>query len=310
MEPMKKFSWIIVLLLSACIGTVEMELDSSEPVLVVDGLVSDVSGQSMVTLGWTFPVGTPCFSNGSFIGLCEIDHSVGPHKVTGVLRVRDLDINANLFSSDFRMKDKVGMIEIPTFISGTPGHRYQLTIDITYEGRVENYTAEAIMLATPPIEETTYEIRKGDVGKSDNLVPLISFHEPQGTDDYYLFRLCQVSKSSGFVTCGNSRVWSYSVLSDQFLPADVKGLSIDDGASIARYAEFYPRPEPDNGVEVRMYRVPKSVYDFYVAMLAQFSNDGGAYTPAPASPPGNISNNGVGLFRAWSESRGRVFTIL
>jgi hypothetical protein len=136
------------------------------------------------------------------------------------------------------------------------------------------------------------------------MVPLISFREP-GEENFYLFQLCYIS--GGWVYCGHGRVWSYSLIADTFLPEEVRGLSIDDGATIAKYAEFYPPPEPNSGVQVRMYSVDRRTYDFYKALISQFDNDGGAYAPTPAMPKGNISGNGIGLFRALEESSASVY---
>ena len=159
------------------------------------------------------------------------------------------------------------------------------------------------MLPTPPITDITYTIRKGDVGKSDNLVPLISFTDPPERN-FYLFRLCA---QEGGNYCGNSRVWPYSLIADTFLPSNVTNLSIDDGAAIAKYAEFYPRPHPGTGVQVRMYSVDENTYFFYKGLIDQFNNDGGAYTPTPSTPRGNVSGDGIGLFRAIQESRATVY---
>jgi hypothetical protein len=103
------------------------------------------------------------------------------------------------------------------------------------------------------------------------------------------------------------RVWSYSLIQDTFLPEEVTGLSIDDGASIAKYAEFYPTPDPNYGAEVKMHSVDAVTYYFYKALIDQFNNDGGAYTPTPATPKGNITGDAVGLFRALHKSSASVF---
>lgn len=77
--------------------------------------------------------------------------------------------------------------------------------------------------------------------------------------------------------------------------------------SIAKYAEFYPPPQMNFGAQVRMYSVNSEIFDFYKSLISQFDNDGGAYAPTPAMPRGNISGNGIGLFRAFDESSASVY---
>jgi hypothetical protein len=55
---------------------------------------------------------------------------------------------------------------------------------------------------------------------------------------------------------------------------------------------------PGSDFEIKMYSVTKEAYDFYKALISQFRNDGGVYSPTPASAPTNIDNNALGFFRA------------
>jgi len=51
-------------------------------------------------------------------------------------------------------------------------------------------------------------------------------------------------------------------------------------------------------------------YDFYKSLIDQFGNDGGAYSPTPATAKtakGNISGNGIGLLRALEDSSASVY---
>ena len=91
------------------------------------------------------------------------------------------------------------------------------------------------------------------------------------------------------------------------MPESVKGLSIDNGATVAKYAQFYPSPGAGVGVIVKMYSIDKLTYFYYKNLLDQFTNDGGAYSPMPSSPKGNISGDALGIFRALQESSATVY---
>jgi hypothetical protein len=193
-------------------------------------------------------------------------------------------------------------------MTGEPGKKYGLHIEVTYDGTTRAYHAETEMRSTPDITAITYEIRKAPVGKSEGLVPLISFHEPQHEKNWYLFQICHdVFTAEPSTYCsGHSRVWSASVLPDTFLPENIVNLSVDNGATVAKYADFYPAPYPGTTVEVQMHSVDKITYQFFKALLQQFDDDGGVYSSSPATPPGNISNGALGIFRATQLKYARV----
>ena len=305
---MKNVLIIIFLFVSgSCIDEYQIDLPSEAPRIVIDALISNREGESYVNIGWSTAVDFSFTNSFGYPGQCEPRTFDGPYKVNGLVRIIENN-GTRTIELPFQMNDKEGMILMKPEITGTPGYKYALEVEIDYGGVSEYYSASTEMLPTPEITDITYEIREGDVGKRDNMVPLISFADP-GEENFYLFQVC--SMDGEWVYCGNSRVWSYSLIADTFLPAKVEGLSIDDGASIAKYAEFYPPPRPGwgapVGVQVRMYSVDRRIYDFYKSLISQFDNDGGAYAPTPAMPKGNISGNGIGLFRALEQSSASVY---
>ena len=286
-----------------CIDNTELTLPFDEPMLVVDAMISNKSDESYIKIGWSAPIGSIC-NDGFIVGECEIDNSTGPYKVTGSATVRD-EVTGEQNILQIFMKDKKGLIELKPTLTGKPGHLYTLNIMINYEGAVSTYFAESTMKMTPTIDKIGYVIRKGDIGKSDNLVPLISFRDDPLETDYYLFQLCDVHPG-GNINCAKSRVWPYSFISDRFLPEYVQDLSIDDGASVARYAEFYPMADSNFGALVKMYSVSRETYEFYKTLLEQFNSDGGAFSPTPSSPKGNIKG-ALGHFAALHESSAVIF---
>jgi hypothetical protein len=310
MRTTLKICALIIFASQGCIDEMSLELPFEEPLLMADIFVSSDAEESSITIGWTSSLDAACYEPGDFgMGYffsCPPDTSKGPYEVTGRISIKEE--TGKSYEYEIHMADKKSYINIKPAIAGTPGLKYSMDIEINYQGDVSTYHAETEMLATPVIEKTSYEIRKGDVGKSDDFVPLIYFHEPQEMRNYYLFKLCAAHLGSGDVYCGTNRVWPYSIIKDDFLPSYVNGLSIDDGGSVAKYGEWYPSLYyPGDGIQVTMYSVTKATYDFYKASLDQFNNDGGAYSPTPATPPGNISGGAIGLFRALHRSSGTVY---
>ena len=85
------------------------------------------------------------------------------------------------------------------------------------------------------------------------------------------------------------------------------GLKVSRGAT-PRGIDFYPVYWEGDSTYLALSSLTKESYNYYKALLDQFENDGGAYKPTPASPQGNISNGGLGLFRASvvSEKRTKI----
>jgi len=73
-------------------------------------------------------------------------------------------------------------------------------------------------------------------------------------------------------------------------------LDVFKGETAEWWINSYPRL--DDEYRIRMYSITEEGYNYYKALIAQFKNDGGTYSPAPASPPTNIDNGGLGFFRA------------
>jgi hypothetical protein len=60
--------------------------------------------------------------------------------------------------------------------------------------------------------------------------------------------------------------------------------------------------EAFGGCAVNMYCISEPVYRYYYALSRQFYDDGGAFSPSPASPPTNINGGAQGCFSAASVS--------
>lgn len=291
--------FIFLLIAFGCLEESQIQLPSDPARLVLDAVVSSTEGESYVVIGWSSVVNATCQNQWGDAGVCEPGVFSGPYKLSGLVTIVEIESGRTVVIP-FQMNDKHGRLLLKPSITGQPGFGYRLTVEVTYEGKTALYSSTTRMIKTPEITGVSLRTRKGPLGKSNEAVPLISFTEPRGVH-FYLFQLCTISGQR--ITCGNSRVWPYSVLADTFLPSEVNGLSVDDGASIVKYATFYPNPDfPGTQILIRMYSIEKDAFDFYKSLFDQFDNDGGAFSPTPATPEGNISNGAIGLFRALDES--------
>jgi hypothetical protein len=211
-----------------------------------------------------------------------------------------------------------------TSVNGVPGNSYTLKVD--YAGRI--YTATDYMCYGTVIDSVSVEpIGRFMYDKPDGadgfLVPCLYFAEPQDVVNFYMFR-----EFGGYFPSGQSEAdylpakdlpilgrtyhwtshdeWLISVVSDRFMPPYVYQYKMSDGDTSYKYfsgSDMVFHRKWDNGGLVNMYCITEPVYRYYTALSKQFYDDGGAFSPAPASPPTNINGGAQGCFSAASVSQ-------
>jgi hypothetical protein len=169
--------------------------------------------------------------------------------------------------------------------------KLKLSSGITYflniQWKGDEYNSSSYMPIVPKIDSVGYAYTQGETGKENYYIPYIWFKDDPNTRDYYLFKTGDISG-----------VWSRAILSDEFLKTEVNGIDVFKGEAIDYWRNAYPYSGMPYKIE--MHSITKEIYDYYKALIGQFRNDGGVYTPSPASPPTNISNGALGYFRASS----------
>lgn len=185
---------------------------------------------------------------------------------------------------------------VTTKIYGIEGHSYQL--DIYYEGK---HCQSDVQRMEPALIFTDIKLKKFDLGeKGKSWAPCISFINPRGVDNYYLFKPYYGSYTyfsfkmpENLLDTGQN--WGYSILSDEYLEENVVDFLIDDGENALSYPTGWDYPKTDS-VFVWAQTISKSCYDVLGQLIEQFRTDGGAYTPVPTTVRGNISGGVYGYF--------------
>ena len=190
-------------------------------------------------------------------------------------------------------KDELLKIYHTTHIIGKIGNTYTLKVD--YGG--SSFSASEKMLPVPVIDSLLlYEESSEDFKKDEMVVPYIYFKKLDTGKNFFLF-------DYGFhplqyLSLTSVSEWWYSVLDDSFLPEYVNGFWVDNG--------FGPRDRNSHhftrSVTIKMSSISENAYKYFDCLLNQFYNDGGAYSPAPASPPSNMSGSALGYFRVSASS--------
>jgi len=178
-----------------------------------------------------------------------------------------------------------------TKIQGRPGNKYYLKI------KYKNSIIQAVeeMPSVPVIDSVQFREQFLEKDGQNYYVPFLYFKEPKDQTNFYMFNFG--SDNLYNLIYGSSRVWNFSILNDTYLTEYVNGFNIDDGASPVGFVDFFYFNKGDKA-KIRMLSLSEYAFKYYEALLKQFENDGGAYSPAPSSPPTNLTGNALGYFRA------------
>jgi len=214
-----------------------------------------------------------------------------------------------------------------TSISGVQGRTYTLTVE--YNNKM--FTATDRMPYGTALDSVVMRPTGiGGEGKGSDgfYVPHLYFCVPQNQENFYLFTFSPVdsvynSYTSKQVLLAPKPFHKYFLLNQPYYHFKSWGVITVNGRFMSPYMADYklgdgPSPSSywnatdmgyfhvDQGyMDIYMANISKPVYRYYEALTAQFFQDGGAFSHAPASPPTNMSNGAQGIFMAAPVAVGR-----
>ncbi|MGQ1890315.1 DUF4249 domain-containing protein [Thermophagus sp. OGC60D27] len=260
-----------LMVFNACTETIDLELESANKRLVVDGLVMSNQRRHFVRLTQSVPF---------------LSDSASPLVSDATVLLTDGEITEQLSESD----EFPGVYISPGNILGQSGKTYFLSIsdvDINEDGVEEEYTAHCYMPAvTMPdsiniVYDSTWNIWKVLLYAKDNLE----------TEDYYLFR---VFKNGTLIS---DRLGEFSIVSDQFF---VDGVA--DGIWIQSIAAGEDQEVFAAGdvITLQMCGITEEYFRFIESVQEENRFRYPLFSGPPANAEGNISNGGLGFFAAFS----------
>ncbi|GAA4409326.1 hypothetical protein GCM10023187_32440 [Nibrella viscosa] len=166
---MKSYSVLALLLglwvsLSSCEDVVDVELEKSKPVLVVDGWITDQPGPQTIRLKTT----APYFSNGA-----------SPVVTGATVTIRD-----NQGQTEVLKETAPGVYQTQS-LRGKVGNQYTLTV----KTGSEEYTAETAIRRTFPIDSIGTVYQKESMGRKEGYTLRFYGREPLGVGDSYRLKV-------------------------------------------------------------------------------------------------------------------------
>lgn len=253
--------YIVVLLffLMSCEETIQLDLNQSEPRIVIEGLLTNRLGDQYVKVSRTVDF----YAKG------------GAEAITNA-SVRVIDD----LGEEYSFVPSSAGYYLPTVdFAGAIGRSYSLRVEV--DGVL--YQTEDQLLRVPEIDSLGYVLNEDpgtDRIESGHVYDLLLYmKEPKETTDYYLFKFYR-----------NDSLTFTNPNDIYLLPDEALSESINGFPGPVYYAE-------QDTARMDMFSVTRNGYVYYSDLTNLLFNDGGLFGPVPANPRSNISNKALGFFQ-------------
>jgi len=251
--------------LLSCEETITIDTASTDNKVVIEGLITNVQGQSFVKISRN----RNFYDNGSTNRITDAQVSVMTSGGEQVVFVHNPDQEA----------DKMGYYYPNANFAGSVGLSYTLNVEVGGE----TYTAMDEMLPVTPIDSMVVRLDEDQFEDPDDpgryFAVFMFAKEPQDRVDYYLFKFY---RNGELLLDWPTDIY---VFDDETL-----GESIDDIEIAGYYAE-------GDVVKAEIYSLTRDGFIFYSDLSTLLNNDGGMFSPPPANPRSNLSNGALGYFQ-------------
>ena len=250
--------------LSACQKIINIDLNSSNPTIVIEAGLTDLPLPAQVKLSLTTDYFNPSY----------------PKTVSGaVVTISD---DANI--TETLKEISPGLYQTAANFQGVGGHTYFLNV----QSNGKTYTSQSNLNKPIPLDSLTYQLdpTPRGVGKIRYLV-LAHFNDPIGKGNAYRF-LTQIKQAQASTDTSNAKPdLSYRLFSDR----------LQDGEKITY--QIRRAIELNDTMQVTMLSFDQKVYDYYNTLNA-ITGGQQAASAAPSNPNSNITGGALGYFAAFS----------
>lgn len=259
----KVISFIIILMIiTSCEKVIEIDLNSEQPQLVVEAIISTDS-----------------------ICIVSLTKTSSYYSTDEQVYVED----AEVIISDGELSDVLNYSEKGKYkgstITGTQDKTY--TINISYEGI--NYEGISYLPPGSIISEVDYSISEEQSHLNpfgDRVVSVYcTFEDDVNEDNFYLIRFNDVD---------GRLIERYYLLTENV--SNSGSIDFQNGHISFTESIFYE----GNYLEVQLFSVDEAIYNYFLQLTDILFWKRRITPPSPYNPLSNISNGAVGFFAAWS----------
>lgn len=258
------FISFLVVLFSSCEDVVEIDLNTADPQIVIDAVVTDQPGPYIVKISKTGDFYQP---------------SVFP-VVSGAL----VEISDNAGHSEILQETDPGIYRTDS-LQGTTGRTYTLTV--IAEGK--EYAAVSSMPNAIHIDSLSYEYQPGGSfgpDEEEGYKLHVHFSDRAGVEDYCRFKLFK-----------NERlIKGYSLYKDKY----TDGKLVDYRDFEEEVGGIF---DLNDTAMVELLTIDKATYEYYSTLnnvLAEAETEPPIMSVTPANPNTNLSNGALGYFGAFT----------
>ncbi len=271
---LKKHIHIVILaifissLLASCEKVIDLDLNSAETRIVIEGNITPEVGPYEVIIT----------TSGDYYT------AAGIMPISGAQVILSDDIG----NSDTLSETSDGIYLTDNMV-GISEHTYSL--EVVYEGN--NYSGSEYLPSKVAIDSLSYEEIPKNAGpppeESENKIYNIycNFNDPPDNDDYYRFIILINGEES------ESRGGNYNITDDQLF----------DGQHV-KYAIWYVEAAPQDTITIIMDAIGFNTYEYYRTLNDALSSGGMGGTPF--NPISNLSNDALGYFGAYSRDKSSI----
>jgi len=265
MSRHKKGFWILLFLTFAqCEEVVNPELVAEDPVLVIDGLITNQPGSSYVELTKTDPFNS---------------QTPAPRVSNALVSITDNTGQLQFFTERSSGRYVAGD---PTF-EGIPGRVYFLDILVDET----EYTASIRMPSVPVLDSITYRLREDDLFFEDGYYLTAHFQEPISARNFYRWEIALngIQKNTQEITLSNDETVNGLYLNLEFhVP-----IPLEQVESLDQF-------------QVRLFSLSEPAYDYYRGLNLLIAS-GSPAQAVPENPTTNVTGGALGFFTASAVSR-------
>ncbi len=250
----------------SCERTIQLDLDQTAPVVVIEGQVTNHPGYQYVKLSWS----SAFYDKSQSERITDANVSV----------TDDLGETIDFVHNPGDDPDSAGYYLPVTSFTGSIGRTY--TLDVLVNG--QHFTATDKLLSVIGIDSLKYDVNDFQLEDEDNkgkvFEILLYAHEPQNEDNFYLFKFY---RNDSLIYNNETDIY-YS--DDELLAESINGVP-----SPVYYG-------PNDNANVEIYSLSREGYVYFNDLSTILNNDGGGmFGPIPSAPRTNLSNGALGFFQ-------------